>query len=331
MPTVSYIQTASASFSGGSTLGGAGAQGGGNHLAGETLTLSSNALTSIEVTDTNGFFQDDVGSSQTIASGPNAGSNVEAEYFIVVRDPDGNTYELLAVSLGHPNIVGLAVLGDTIPPVNVDLVVIDNGEPGGSIGYDDLLPICFTPGTMIRTPRGLRAVETLAIGDEVVTRDDGVQVLRWASCSTLSEAYLRANPALAPVRISAGSIAPGVPARDLSVSPCHRVLVEGWRAETLFGEREVLATARSLINDASIRPVSALQDVRYVHLMFDAHQIVESDGLATESYRPFEGAVDALSAATQEELFQIMPELRTHEVYAPARRLLKDNESMALL
>lgn len=329
MPTINILDESAVSFTGGVNLGGSGAQGGGNHLAGSTMTLSSNALTSIEVTDNNDSFQDDAGSNQTITSGPDAGTEIEAEFFIVVEDPDGNTYTLLAVSTGHPDIIGLTVVGDTLPPVGVDLTVIDNGEPGGT-SYDDLVPLCFTPGSMIRTPGGLRAVETLQIGDEVITRDNGVQVLRWTSNSTLSAQYLRANPELAPVRIAAGSIAENVPAQDLVVSPCHRVLLSGWKAEALFGDREVLVTARSMINDATVRPVGTLQDAEYVHLMFDGHEIVESDGLATESYRPFEGAVDSLSAATQDELFRIMPQLRTGGDYAPARRLLKDSESLAL-
>ncbi|MEO0912047.1 MAG: Hint domain-containing protein [Pseudomonadota bacterium] len=337
MPTVSYIATSAVSFTDGTNLGGRGAQGGGNHLANKTLVLSSNTLNSIEVTDTNTTFQDDVGANQTVASGPNAGSNIEAEFFITVRGEDRTVYDLFAVSLGHPNIIGLAVVGDTLPPTGEELVVIANGEPrnfpGGALEYDDLLPVCFTPGTLIRTPRGMRAIETLEIGDEVVTRDNGVEGVRWISRSSLSAAYLRANRDLAPVVIAESSIAPGLPARDLRVSPCHRVLITGWRAEVLFGAREVLVTARSLINDKTVRPESDIRDTTYIHLLFDAHQIVESDGLATESYRPLEGAVDALSAATQDELFRIMPQLRTSGPdggYAPARRLLKDREALAL-
>ncbi|WP_201722215.1 Hint domain-containing protein, partial [Sulfitobacter sp. HI0023] len=71
--------------------------------------------------------------------------------------------------------------------------------------------------------------------------------------------------------------------RDLLVSPLHRVLIRDSLAALLFGEDEVLIAARDLVNDRSVlrKPGG---DVTYVHLMFDRHQVVFSEGLATESF-----------------------------------------------
>ena len=38
---------------------------------------------------------------------------------------------------------------------------------------------CYAPGTMIDTPDGPRAVETLQVGDLVMTLDHGPQSIRW--------------------------------------------------------------------------------------------------------------------------------------------------------
>ncbi|HSF92831.1 MAG TPA: Hint domain-containing protein, partial [Paracoccaceae bacterium] len=38
---------------------------------------------------------------------------------------------------------------------------------------------CFTPGTGIATPKGEVAVERLKKGDRVLTRDNGIQTIRW--------------------------------------------------------------------------------------------------------------------------------------------------------
>ena len=38
---------------------------------------------------------------------------------------------------------------------------------------------CFTPGTLIATPRGEIAVQDLKVGDKVLTRDNGIQDIRW--------------------------------------------------------------------------------------------------------------------------------------------------------
>ena len=40
---------------------------------------------------------------------------------------------------------------------------------------------------------------------------------------------------------------------DLVVSPRHRVLLQGYRAELLFGEGEVLVAAENLLDDDTVR------------------------------------------------------------------------------
>ena len=50
---------------------------------------------------------------------------------------------------------------------------------------------CFTPGTMIATLRGERAVETLQQGDKIVTRDNGVQEIAWIGGRILGRADMQ--------------------------------------------------------------------------------------------------------------------------------------------
>jgi len=56
---------------------------------------------------------------------------------------------------------------------------------------------------------------------------------------------------LAPVRLRPGVLT-GLE-RDLVVSPQHRVMFNGYRAELLFGEREVLVPARHLVDGVAAR------------------------------------------------------------------------------
>ena len=69
----------------------------------------------------------------------------------------------------------------------------------------------------------MRAVEVLRVGDLVLTEDHGPQPLVWVGARSLGPADLAANPALQPVRIAAGALGLGLPARDLVVSPQHRL------------------------------------------------------------------------------------------------------------
>ncbi|MEX0304153.1 MAG: Hint domain-containing protein [Leisingera sp.] len=161
--------------------------------------------------------------------------------------------------------------------------------------------ICFTAGTRIATTAGLRAIETLRPGDLVVTRDNGLQPVRWISQSTVP-----AKGSLAPVRIPAGLFGAE---RDLLVSPQHRMLYTGASAALLSGDSEVLVSALHLVNGTSIRQQSGGM-ATYVHVLFDRHEIIYAEGAPSESFHPGAQAVSALDAPVREELFRIMPDLR---------------------
>lgn len=141
----------------------------------------------------------------------------------------------------------------------------------------DFGPTCFTPGMMIDTPDGARAIEKLCVGDLVETMDAGAQPIRF-----IFDDVFRAVGEIAPIRFETGAIGNDAP---LIVSPQHRMLITGWRAELAFGEPEALVAAKHLVNDTTIRRVQG-GTVRFIHLMFDAHQIVWGQGVPSESFYP---------------------------------------------
>ena len=144
--------------------------------------------------------------------------------------------------------------------------------------------ICFLPGTLIDTPRGPRAVESLVPGDKVVTREHGAQPVIWRGETQLTGAELYLYPHLRPVRVCAGALAPEGPEGDLLVSPGHRLLLLGARA--LFNDDEVLVRAGDLIDGRGIRRDFTLSTVTYVHLMLPRHEIIRANGLPCESFHP---------------------------------------------
>lgn len=184
---------------------------------------------------------------------------------------------------------------------------------------------CFVAGTMIDTEDGPRAVETLAHGDLVLTRDDGYQPIRW-----IGQRRVPAVGKMAPIRVDAEALGDH---GALMVSPLHRILIKDALAELLFGEDEVLVAAKDLVNDTSIRPIEG-GHVEYVHLMFDRHQVIYSEGLPTESFLPGPQTTKSFEAHIIEEITTIFPELNvlTGEGYGPAARpLLKRYEAETLL
>jgi hypothetical protein len=184
---------------------------------------------------------------------------------------------------------------------------------------------CFAAGSMIARTNGPRAVETLVAGDMVITRDDSPQPLRWIG--------KRAVPAIGkmvPVCIRENALGPH---GELMVSPLHRVLVKDALAELMFGHPEVLIAAKGLVNDRFIRTVEG-SDVEYVHLMFDRHQVVYSEGLATESFVPDPQTTTSLEDDIVEESTTIFPELNLEmgEGCRPAAQpMLRRFEAAALL
>ena len=201
---------------------------------------------------------------------------------------------------------------------------IDNGT-NTDIGVVNVSSIpCFVAGTLIATPDGQRPVEALCLGDMVVTKDDGPQPLRWMGSRTV-----QAQDNFAPIRIRANTFGQH---DELLVSPEHRVLIRDSVAELLFGEQEVLVAAKDLVNDRSVtRRVGG--QVTYVHLMFDRHQVVYSEGLATESFLPGPQTTKSFERAIVDEICTLFPEIDpdTGLGYSPAaRRVLKHFEAKLL-
>ncbi len=183
---------------------------------------------------------------------------------------------------------------------------------------------CFVAGTHIRTDRGDIPVERLRPGDMVLTQDNGPQPLRWIGRRTVA-----AVDRFAPIRIARNTFGTH---GTLWLSPLHRVLVRDALAEVLFGETEVLVAARDLVNGTSVtRHVGG--EVTYVHLMFDAHQVVFSEGLATESFLPGPQTSKSFDKAVLDETCALFPELdpQTGAGYGPAaRRTLRRYEAELL-
>ena len=180
---------------------------------------------------------------------------------------------------------------------------------------------CFVAGTLIETDLGPVPVESLHPGDMVRTQDDGLQPLRWIGTRTV-----RATGAFAPIHIRRGTF--GVHG-DVMVSPLHRILMRDSVAELLFGEPEVLVAAKDLVNDHSVRRREG-GEVTYVHLMFDRHEVVFTEGLATESFLPGPQTTKALEQEVVDEICAIFPELDpvTGAGYSgAARRTLRHYEA----
>lgn len=196
-------------------------------------------------------------------------------------------------------------------------------EDGTQISLDDweqIGVICFARGTRILTRAGEVAIEALAVGDDVFTMDNGFQQIRWIGASRVAGVGH-----LAPIRILSGAFDND---RDVVVSPQHRILIRNPGMEMLFGCSETLTAAKHLVDGVKV-VIEEVAEVEYFHILFDCHEIIFAEGMASESFHPGAVALDSMEDATRREIFELFPELETDiAAYGPsARTTLKAYEA----
>ena len=260
----------------------------------------------------------------------------DRDLFVQVGDKDvidgnegGNDYDTL-------DLTGAGPLKVTYNPGDPESGTVtfydDQHNVTGSMNFkniENVIP-CFTPGTLIATPRGEVPVESLRAGDRVITRDNGIQEIRWVGRRDLGWAELSANPHLKPVLIRAGSLGHGLPERDMLVSPNHRLLVANDRTQLYFDEHEVLVAAKHLVTAQGVQSVS-VESTAYIHFLCDRHEVVLSNGAWTESFQPGEYTLKGMGNAQRNEIFELFPELKTAaglNDYVAARKTLKKHEAL---
>jgi O-antigen biosynthesis protein len=137
----------------------------------------------------------------------------------------------------------------------------------------DITPACFCRGTLILTEKGEVAVEDLAIGDRVVTLSGALRAIKWIGRRAYDGRFVAANRAVLPIRVAAGALAPGLPARDLLLSPEHALYIDG-----------ALVPAGLLVNGATVRQVESLDRLEYFHIELERHDVILADGAPAESF-----------------------------------------------
>lgn len=166
------------------------------------------------------------------------------------------------------------------------LFTFDSVQPGNSPATVPLLNVsqdslgdtlvslaCYTPGTLIQTPAGETPAGDLRIGDCVVALDGAAKPIVWIGRRSYAGRFLARQPHLLPVRIEAGALGGRLPRRDLLVSPCHAMYLDG-----------VLVPASSLVNGTTIRQESGVDRVDYVHIELAAHDVIFAEGAPSETF-----------------------------------------------
>ncbi|MDQ2091208.1 Hint domain-containing protein [Marimonas arenosa] len=247
---------------------------------------------------------------------------------VVIQDADGNLYLVPETSA---NADHAAMTAAPIASITLDSIyTISSGRLVADRQSTDF--VCYALGTDILTDRGNVPVECLRPGNHVMTLDRGAQPIRWIhSGMHLLDAE---DTDAKPVLIGAGALGPGRPARDLIVSPQHRVLVgSNLQLQDFFGA-EALAPAKFLTRLPGIRHMKSKRDITWVHFACDRHELVYANGCLSESLLLGPMVLNGMTHHDRRAAAEIFGQAPTPDAALngpPARDFLRKREVQAML
>lgn len=206
-----------------------------------------------------------------------AGNALYLDSCVTLMTQNAETVEaLLIVEVATDNSVENVYVMPFAPMIEgIEYTLVGINRQNAEERFAQITCVSFVKGTRITLLSGaLKPIEDLNIGEQIITRDKGVQEIRW-----IGQSIMRATGDFAPVVIKAGAMNN---MHDLVVSPEHRLFVYQRQDKLGTGRAETLVRAKHLVNG---NDVYRLDDgfVEYYQLLFDDHQIIYAEGIAAES------------------------------------------------
>lgn len=294
-----------------------------------TVNTDPSTFLSVSIDDDDNTIDGDTNSNETPNDSNQIATVTDANGVLVSSDAcyvewtatytgtNGQVIEVWRIELDN----GLRLFAmSEIPATGVQFTTSNKDQ--GADGLDPaLLPQipCFTAGTRIETCYGPQDISTLEPGDLVKSAYEKLLPLRWIGRRKLTQDELQAFPHLRPIRISAGAMGNGLPVRDLLVSRQHRMLVSSPVARRMFGSEDVLIAAIKLTELPGIYVDETVQEVEYIHLLFDQHEVILAEGSPSESLFTGAEALKSVSEEARQEIFTLFPELENGQQPVSAR------------
>lgn len=196
---------------------------------------------------------------------------------VTLMNQKGHVIEaLVVVEVDESNLIQSTYLMPLCPiEPKIEYTLIDVNRDTAEEKFAQIACVSFVKGTRITLATGqMIPIEDLKAGDCVITRDAGVQEIRWVGHSTL-----RASGDFAPVVIKAKALHNE---NDLIVSPEHRLFIYQRSDRLGTGRAETLVRASQLVDGDSVTRLES-GFVDYYQLLFDDHHIIYAEGIAAES------------------------------------------------
>ncbi len=194
---------------------------------------------------------------------------------------------LAQIAAELPGLGQMAVArgSNPLPLPRQDLLALARGDAGFASGLvwigitGAIERIGHIPGfigaTPVRTPLGVRRIDSLHAGDLVDTSTHGPLPVRW-----IGSAEMPARGSFAPVRLRAPFFGNR---SDLVVSAHQRVVLSGAEVEYLFGEDAVVVEAGRLVDGMTALAERRRTLMRFHSVLLDQHALLDLDGGSVET------------------------------------------------
>src|SRR5262245_7912042 len=136
-------------------------------------------------------------------------------------------------------------------------------------------PGCLLRGTHVLTPHGLKRVESLSIGDHVMTTRGEAMPIKWIGRQVFRRGTSSRWPdSVHPVRVARSALADNVPHSHLYISAGHALFIDG-----------VLIPVTHLVNGTTITPAlpEGMKDIEYFHFELATHEVILAEGAPAET------------------------------------------------
>jgi hypothetical protein len=205
------------------------------------------------------------------------GARLHLDCIATLMSPDGSTVEaIVIVETNAESFIQEVYISPFVPLQHKqDYTVIALDSENMRERLIGIFFASFARNTLITMSTGMqKPIQDLQIGDHVLTRDSGARKIKWIGSQTA-----RAAGDFAPIIIKKGALNND---NDLIMSPNHRVLIYQRKNRLDAKRAEVMVTAKALVNGTSVVQSNG-GFVEYYQLLFDKHEIVYAEGIATES------------------------------------------------
>jgi autotransporter passenger strand-loop-strand repeat protein len=230
-------------------------------------------------------------SATIISSIPQIGGSIDVSFLAYVSEGTATVDASDNLVVAEQGEVKIQLYGAY---TNAVFATVSDGMSGTLVTLQSVP--CYCLGTLIMTSQGETPVETLAIGDLVVTASGEHRPIKWIGCRSYAGRFLAANPNVQPIRFRAGSLGDGLPRRDLLVSPEHAMFLD-----------DLLVPARCLANRSTIVQERGLDRVDYFHVELETHDVLLAEGAPSESFMDDDSRGMFHNAAEWETLYPNAP------------------------